>query len=243
MVQAVDRALDVLEAAYAAPDGLTLQALVEATGLRPTTAHNLAATLVQRGYLSKSARPTRYRAGPALASLAMATHEMERGRWLEAAVRDVARRWPDATVTAAVDRGGEVTVVARMSPDLPQRMQHPSHQMLGPYHSVSALVFQAFWPQERRTAYRQRYPFDEYGTAAWPTEAALAACLDEVRRQGCAVLCADGLLRVAAPVFTSGDELIASLGVAKPVAEGDAGLATPLVETLRTVCDGGRALR
>jgi len=217
VVQSVDRALDLLEAVYAAPEGLALGAMAAAAGLRPTTAHNLAATLVRRGYLAKKTRPTRYVVGPAMDTLTPTAHGGARMRWLASAVRDIAGRRSSATMTAAVDRAGDVTVIVRMSPEQPHQVQHPAHQVLGPYHSVSALVFQAFWPEERRQAYRMRYPFDECGPPRWPSCDALEAFLMEVRQRGHAVLAGrDALLRAAVPVFSAGNELFATLGVATP---------------------------
>ncbi|MFW6154056.1 MAG: IclR family transcriptional regulator [Planctomycetota bacterium] len=244
MVQSVDRALDLLEAVYTVPDGLALAALAAAAGLRPTTAHNLAATLVRRGYLAKTTRPTRYVVGPAMDTLTQAAEGSARFRWLEAAVRDLARQWPEATITTAVDRGGEVAVIVRMSPEQPHQVQHPAGQVLGPYRSVSALVFQAFWPEERRRTYRMRYPFDEYGSPTWSPLDELETFLAEVRRTGHAVLADRGaLLRVAVPVFSAGNELFATLGVAAPVPTPDEQRETRLIADLTAGAAKARSLR
>ncbi|NLF29834.1 MAG: helix-turn-helix domain-containing protein [Planctomycetes bacterium] len=240
MIQSVDRALDLLEAVCAAPEGLPLGAMAAAAGLRTTTAHNLAATLVRRGYLAKTARPMRYVAGAALHTMMGAVHGEARGRWMETAVRDLARRRPEATVTAAVDRGGDVTVVVRMSPEQPGQVQHPAHQVLRPYHSVAALVFQALWPAERRQGYRMRYPFDEDGSSRWPSPDALEAFLAQVRRTARAVLTdGDTLLRAAVPVFSAGNELFATLGAATP----DLDRSADLVADLAAVAAGAKVLR
>lgn len=59
MVQSVSRAIDVLEALVGA-DELGLTDLGERTGLRPSTAHRLLATLAARGYVIQSPDSGRY---------------------------------------------------------------------------------------------------------------------------------------------------------------------------------------
>ncbi len=53
----------------ASATGLSLGEIASATGLKATTAHNLARTLVHKGYLSKLARPVRFQTGPAVTAL------------------------------------------------------------------------------------------------------------------------------------------------------------------------------
>ena len=50
-VQSLNRALDMLEALGTHKDGLGITALARATGLSKSTAHRLAATLVERGFV------------------------------------------------------------------------------------------------------------------------------------------------------------------------------------------------
>lgn len=65
-IQAVERAIDILEAVAEGP--LTLPELVERVGLPKTTCYRLAKTLADRGLLSTSGR-SGYRIGPLLRHL------------------------------------------------------------------------------------------------------------------------------------------------------------------------------
>jgi DNA-binding IclR family transcriptional regulator len=68
-VQSVERSLEILEA-LAADQQLALGAIAERTGLRPSTAHRLLATLVARGYAVQVRPSGQYMLGYRLAELA-----------------------------------------------------------------------------------------------------------------------------------------------------------------------------
>ncbi|WP_320670121.1 IclR family transcriptional regulator [Patulibacter defluvii] len=70
-VQSLSRALDLLEA-LAASDERPLSELAEETGMIPSTAHRLLASLGQRGYVSQNPESGRYRIGFKLLELATA---------------------------------------------------------------------------------------------------------------------------------------------------------------------------
>jgi DNA-binding IclR family transcriptional regulator len=53
-VQSLERALDIIEALSSEPEGLGVTELSQRIGLHKSTAHRLLATLVQRGYVSKT---------------------------------------------------------------------------------------------------------------------------------------------------------------------------------------------
>ena len=62
-VQSLNRALDMLEALGTHKDGLGITALARATGLSKSTAHRLAATLVERGFVEQTLQGGGYRLG------------------------------------------------------------------------------------------------------------------------------------------------------------------------------------
>lgn len=59
-VQSVSRVFDLVETLCASPQGLSLSALAAATGLHPSTAHRLLATMSSRGYVMKDSYTNRY---------------------------------------------------------------------------------------------------------------------------------------------------------------------------------------
>ena len=83
-----------------------------------------------------------------------------------------------------------------------------------PYGTGTALVFQAFWREEVRSAYRARHEFWEYGAHIWDTEERLEKVIARIRRKGYSAETIRGrhTLPVTAPVFSSGNQLIGVIG-------------------------------
>ncbi|QPM92263.1 IclR family transcriptional regulator [Pseudooceanicola algae] len=69
-VQAVDRAINLLEALAEAKQELRLQDIARMTGLKVSTCHHLLNTLLRRGYVAKLDKPRAYFLGPRLTEIA-----------------------------------------------------------------------------------------------------------------------------------------------------------------------------
>ena len=214
LVQSLARGLDILQAVARSDNGLRLNEIASAMGLKPPTAHSLAKTLASRGFLSKARPGPRYTLGPA--ALEMADWRRKRSLARRAA-REVARLFDDVgmTVTYAEPVGGELAVRLRMSPDRPGVLQEPEGFTFRPYTSASLLAYLAHCTEEERETVRRRYPFIEYGAHAWKTEASLESFIEEVRRKGYAAPEWEDrdIFHAAAPVFGAGRALVATLGV------------------------------
>lgn len=68
-IQSVDRALALLEEVAGEPEGMTLSAIAERTGLNPSTCHHLVSTLAARGFLTHLSRSRGYALGPKIREL------------------------------------------------------------------------------------------------------------------------------------------------------------------------------
>jgi DNA-binding IclR family transcriptional regulator len=231
-IQSVERALAILERVAQAPDGLPLCDLAAALELSATTVHNLAATLVNRGYLAKLSAPKRYALGSAARALAGGSSQQANLKKLERAVRWLASRWPQATTTATYPLSHEIATTLRISPEQRGVLQRPAHSAMPPYTSASALVFQAFWTDDERAAFERHYPFAEHGKGYWGPIKSRDRFLATIRREGCAVLdLGDGRLRIAVPVFDGSRCIRAALGLALP--DSKAAGAARLVRSLQ----------
>ncbi len=217
LVQSVTRSLDLLEHVAHAEAGLTLQELAEALGVKPPTAHNLARTLLARRYLVKSERPVRYRLGPAALTLAVAFSSRAVIDRAAETFGELARRFAPVTWSLTEAVGSEVVMVLRAGPERPGFCERP-RRVMHPYGSASAVLFQAFWSDEERRAYRQAHPFWEYGAHVWRTEEEFDRLLAEVRRTGRAepVFRAEDAHLLAVPVFGPTGELVAAAGARLP---------------------------
>jgi len=226
LLNSLVRGSEVLRLVAASDEGLPLRDVAASLELKPPTAHNLLQTLVATHLLEKTEHPVRYRLGPAIWELAWAYREhaiLDGAAYilpdLFSRLRSVFKepfqvRPPgDTTVTLGREIANEVIMALRVDPERPAVLQRPG-RTYHPYGSPVALVFQACWDDQRRTLYRQRYPFWETGAPLWKTESALEAFLDEIRRDGLAVtrFTQQDFIRVAVPVFGHDHELIAVLG-------------------------------
>ncbi len=220
VIQSVARALDLLEAAQAYPSGMSLAEASQATGLHVTTAHNLITTLVSRGYLAKTARPVRYRIGPRLAAFGGAAPREEREAEFGQTLRSLAAEQAAGSfILASYDQGQFVTVL-RVYGARPACVERPRGDVLHPYSSATALLFQAFWPAEQVVAHRAQHPFWRFGEPAYGTLPHYERRLAQVRRQGWSQIdAADfGYRLAAAPVRDTNNGICAALGAAVPLA-------------------------
>ena len=121
LVQSVLRSLDILEMVARSETGMTLQDIAAAPGVSSPTTHNLARTLVARGYIEKSSRPVRYHLGSACLELIQAHMPRELLQQATEAVRELWATFPNANVIFAQPIGSEVVTVVRVGPDRPGR--------------------------------------------------------------------------------------------------------------------------
>jgi len=223
LVQALSRGLMLLELLANAEGGMTLQQLCQELDLKPATVHNLLRTLMARSYVEKLAKPTRYTLGISLIEMA----EQHRGRDLQRrvgkAMSVMFTRFNYARVTYSEAIGGEVFLKLRITPERPGLLERPWNSVMLPYTSASVLLFQAYWQMDQRQIYNQRYPFEEYGAHLWQNEANLEAFFADVHTNGYSAppVERNGLVRVAVPVFNSGNTIAGALGAAVTVALND----------------------
>lgn len=241
LVQSVVRATEFLKTVSATEEGLTLQQLSQETGLKLPTVHNLVSTLVSLGLLEKSRQPKRYRLGPSLLHMVDQYWHNATFQRAEQAVKELAVAMPDAIVTFAQHRAGDVVIVLKVAPHVPQIVQRPKGLVLAPYSSVSALIYQAYWDPIDLLEFRRHYPFEEYARTHWLTPADLEAYLEGVRRQGHAHYVDEVPpgSRVGAPVFDRHCQLIGVLG-AYTYEDDDSGPAVTRDEMVQAVVAAAR---
>ncbi|RPI60005.1 MAG: hypothetical protein EHM48_07950, partial [Planctomycetaceae bacterium] len=154
-VQSLARGLAILELAARHPQGLRLSDIAIALSVEPSSAHVLAATLVAGGYLQKTERPVRYFLGPAVLTLAGRYSHRGLLDHAEAVFHDLQKSYPTATLTLAQYIAPEIAVVLRSNPERPGVIERPQERFMHPYGNATSLVFQAFWDDQQRQAYRQ----------------------------------------------------------------------------------------
>lgn len=215
LVQSVIRGLDILTYVGQHADGVSLNALAAALDLKTPTAHTLLRSLASRGFIEKTERPVRYRLGSAVLDIVNSYWAGKKMARAEAACRELAVSFPQGTITLCCAVGGEVMCLLRLSPERPGVLQRPVGRSMAPYTSASALLFQAFWTEESRSAFRARHPLWEEGGHVWENEAALDAHLAGIRERGLSAAPQNPpkAPALAAPVFDQCKSLWASMGI------------------------------
>ncbi len=220
LVQSLIRGLNLLQLVADAEHGLSLHQLSELTGLKPPTVHNLARTLVVRGFLTRRGATPMYVLGPELFQLISQHHRRDLLSRAAKLVQRLAHRYDGATATYSESLELEVVIRLRATSERPMVLERPEGRFMHPYNNVTSLVFQAYWPPEQCRAYRRRYPLVEYGGTQWESEEQLDKTLADIRRTGYMQSEAqDEAVLMAAPVFGGGKDIIGALGlrVQKPV--------------------------
>ncbi|MBI4977230.1 MAG: IclR family transcriptional regulator [Spirochaetes bacterium] len=214
MVQSLQRGLMILEIVADAPDGMTLAQLMERTGMKKTTLHNLARTLIAEGFLDQRQDPIRYAVGEKFISIARRQQQSGLRQKLMPFMREMHDAFPSATVSIAEQSGFDIVMTMRLSPERPGIIQQPFEKISHPYGMASSLLFQAFWTDEQRRNYRIVYPFNVFGAHFWNTPEALESYLAKIRSEGYSApdIIPDSY-PVAAPIFGASGEIIATLGI------------------------------
>ena len=181
LVQSVIRALDMLSAVAASPNGLRLNDIAQATGVKVTTAHNLLRTLAARGYVYKDSSGS-YFLGSAVYELAQRNDRQAMVIRAAAALPRVAELLPEAVLTFSYLTPDAARCILRMSPDRPMEVQRPLELVFHPYISATAICLQATAPNALQ--YEHQWRFEECGVGCWKNLEEFMAVKSRVRMDG-----------------------------------------------------------
>lgn len=231
MVQSVERALQLLQAVAARPDGAGVRELARACGLKPPTAQALLKTLAAHEFLAFDPERRRYRVGVAAVRLAAGSPL--------AALRDFVRPVMDRlhaefgeTEAALAWLDGRAQVIDWRQSEHPLAVTHPDQEVREPHRLASGRVLLAFQPVEVREAY-----LAGLGESA----AGLRRELDHIREARWAVtenLGGSGIVAVAAPVLDRAGELVLAIACSLPQVRCDAATRTRMRVATQEAVDG-----
>lgn len=182
LVQSLLRGLDILKHISSHLDGMRLNELSAATGLKKPTLHNLLRTLAARGFVFKDSM-NRFKIGPALYEIAGSGTLARRQVKVQESFLALAQCFPRAVITLSGLSVDSVRCLLRVSPDVPGEIQHPAERFFTPYVMVSSIVLQAAYPGDAARL-EERYPFDEYGVGMWGSLENFSAAKQKVLQDG-----------------------------------------------------------
>ncbi len=217
-VQALMRALDILDCFNYQNRVLNLSDVVNRTGLNKTTAKRLISNLTARGYLQQDSQSKSYQLGMRLFELGGIVFSSFSLR--QAAAQPMNQEETGATVLIGVKIEDHLVYVDkregrgmhRISSDIGWR--RPLH-----YGMLGMILMAYIEPREARRIIK-KHPLELHTPLSITDEDAFSLRLGEIREKGCVLEKAEaveGVLGVAAPVRDHSRQVAAALGIALPM--------------------------
>ena len=219
-VQSVVRSLELLEAVAGHAESGLLD-LANRTGLRPSTAHRLLATLVERGYVVQNPQNSRYRLGHRI--VALAGRAEDRMARLRASVRpwmrQILEQYDESTNLTVLDRFS-VVYVDQLESSRAVRMFTRIGSRVPAHATGAGKALLAFQPPAMLDQLYAGEPFAQLTARTITSADGLREEFERVRRLGYALdreEYDDGVACVAAPIFDHTGETLAAISISGPV--------------------------
>ncbi|MBU0516467.1 MAG: IclR family transcriptional regulator [Proteobacteria bacterium] len=239
-VQAVQRALDILDCFDFDHRQLSLADLVRITGLNKTTALRLAANLEDRGYLKIDPESARYTLGLRLFELGGVVFSSFSLR--RAAARHMSRLQQDTSSTvllgALID--GRLVYLDRREGQGAVRIVSDIGWNRAPHYGMLGMVLMAWLPPDEVTALLAKYPLEPVTPATVIDPAAFRQRLARIALQGHVVEegeAVEGIIGVAAPIRDYTGQVRAALGSAVLQAQHTRATFARVVDAVRSAAE------
>ena len=218
-VLSVEKALDILNAIADSEDGIGTRELGRELGINITTVHNIATTLLNRGYLRKGRRTKRFKLGMRL--LGMGRPDRVREAMTEAAmpyVQNLVGTVGEAVLLAALQEGNIVHLTFIQSPHA-LRVDKKDSEDPDLHATAFGKVLLAAMSSQTLEAYLTETPLKKFTPRTLATRKRLLAELQQVRKLGYAMTVDEeiiGVSAVAVPIADPSGRTIAAIGVSAP---------------------------
>ncbi len=221
-VQAVERALDILDCFSFQNRELSLSEIVIRTGLNKTTAKRLMSNLVTRGYLRQNPQTKKYQLGMRLFELGGIVFSSFSLRQAAANPMTLLQRETGATVLLGVGIENQLVYIdkregegmIRISSDIGWR--RPLH-----YGMLGMVLMASLEPRDVREILAQ-FPLEAHTPYSITDEDAYSLRLEKIRDQGFVLEkeeAVEGVIGIAAPIKDYSRQVVAALGIALPLGQ------------------------
>ena len=218
LVGAVVKAMALVKIVSSARNGMKLNELAEAAGLKTATCFNLVRTLIAGGFLEKIS--SRLYVGSEITRLSGNRSQTDFFQHAEDSRIKLNHAFPRATMIFAVPGKNGIEQTHRISFDHPGVIQRLNYEIMPPYASAAGLLGLAFITDEDVLYHiEERFPFPEFGINLWKSRKELNAFLEKCRMERIAAVPfdTDVFCRVSVPVFDRDGNFIAVIGASCPV--------------------------
>lgn len=219
-VLTLDKSLSLLEAVVACPQGVGTRALAKELGLNVATVHNIAMTLVRRGYLRQDEQTRHFHAGLRLHFLGRAPASRQP---LATLVRKMVQRvcveLNESVLAVSLDGGQHLTNLAFAPSRQALRVQEPEDMSGFAHCTAVGKVLLAQLDEARLAAFLAEHRLESHTPRTITTRAALEKELAGVRVRGHAQtrdeLC-EGISAFAVPIRDPWGHVFAAIGASAP---------------------------
>ncbi len=233
---AVERALNILEAASQRREGLTNSEISRRLGIPKSSASYILRTLERRGYLRRDIETGRYRLGLKLLSLGGETQAgLDIAEVALPFMRGLVERLGMTCHLAVVDQNEAVYIEKVEAPGFFKVNTWVGRRMF--LHSTSVgKALLAWMPKAERDALLHNCDFKRRTPRTITSHARLVAELERVHQQGYAVDDEENSLGarcIAAPVFDALGNVVAALGVSGTLTQMDSAKMTRVEDAIK----------
>ena len=222
-VQALMRALDILDCFNYQNRVLSLSDVVKRTGLNKTTAKRLMSNLAARGYLQQDPQSKSYQLGMRLFELGGIVFSSFSLRQAAAQPMNALQEETQATVLLGVKIENHLVYVdkregrgmRRISSDIGWR--RPLH------YGMLGMVLMAYLAPKEARRIIQQFPLEGHTPLSITDDDAFNLRLGKIREKGYVLEkeeAVEGVMGVAAPVRDYARQVVAALGIALPMGQG-----------------------
>ena len=187
MIQVLSRTSEILRHVADSNGGLRLFELTELMGLKRSTVHNVASSLVHEGMLYKDEN-SKYQLGPLIKELYLLQQQNEFSRSVREIMLKFAYLVKNSHLTFAKFGQNEIVEHCRITPDQPYKIRSMEGYTLNPYFTVSGILHFAFLSNSNLNLLKMRHPFIPRGLELWKDEKIFNEAVEACRKRGYALL-------------------------------------------------------
>jgi IclR family transcriptional regulator, KDG regulon repressor len=219
-VQALERALDILECFSFQNRELTLSDVVQRTGLNKTTAKRLIANLTAREYLQQDARGKTYQLGMRLFELGGIVFSSFSLRRAAASQMKHLQSETEATVLLGVRMEDQLVYLDRREGNGMIRIASDIGWHRPLHFGMLGMVLMAHLDQRESGCILERQPLEAHTPLSITDRDAFSLRLEQIRAQGYVLEKGEavaGAVGIAAPVRDYTRQVVAAVGIALPL--------------------------
>ena len=239
-VQAVDRALDILDCFDFRNHELSLREICSKTGLNKSTVFRLASNLVGRKYLNVNAAG-RYTLGIRLFDLGSVVFSTFSLRKAASAHMTRLQQETSATVLLGALMDGQLVYLDKRDGGGTVRISSEIGWRRAPHYGMLGMVLMSSLPNNVFDALVSEYPLEPVTRSTITDPQELKQRMAQIAKDGYVVEygeAVDGVIGVAAPVRDYTRKMVAAIGVALLEAQHDRASVERVLESVRNAADG-----